>query len=104
MIRRPPRSTLFPYTTLFRSVIGRSAEPIIGLPSRLGRRGPRPTTTYGAHDRPESRLGRRGPRPTTTYGAHHRLESRLGRRGPPPAPPHRAHPHAARRGYRGGTA
>src|SRR3989454_2161755 len=23
MIRRPPRSTLFPYTTLFRSVIGR---------------------------------------------------------------------------------
>src|SRR2546427_9150674 len=25
MIRRPPRSTLFPYTTLFRSVIGLSA-------------------------------------------------------------------------------
>src|SRR5260370_7299490 len=24
MIRRPPRSTLFPYTTLFRSVFGRS--------------------------------------------------------------------------------
>jgi len=23
MIRRPPRSTLFPYTTLFRSIIGR---------------------------------------------------------------------------------
>src|SRR5689334_24513780 len=23
MIRRPPRSTLFPYTTLFRSVLGR---------------------------------------------------------------------------------
>src|SRR5256885_1031949 len=27
MIRRPPRSTLFPYTTLFRSVPGRAAEP-----------------------------------------------------------------------------
>src|SRR3712207_7941187 len=28
MIRRPPRSTLFPYTTLFRSVTGeRAAEP-----------------------------------------------------------------------------
>src|SRR3712207_9050232 len=27
MIRRPPRSTLFPYTTLFRSVIG-SAGPL----------------------------------------------------------------------------
>src|SRR3712207_6997462 len=25
MIRRPPRSTLFPYTTLFRSVLGRAA-------------------------------------------------------------------------------
>src|SRR3712207_7029205 len=25
MIRRPPRSTLFPYTTLFRSVVGRVA-------------------------------------------------------------------------------
>src|SRR2546422_6412744 len=26
MIRRPPRSTLFPYTTLFRSVRGRASE------------------------------------------------------------------------------
>src|SRR3989475_9544848 len=26
MIRRPPRSTLFPYTTLFRSVLGRMGE------------------------------------------------------------------------------
>src|SRR5690606_41584510 len=26
MIRRPPRSTLFPYTTLFRSPTGRGAE------------------------------------------------------------------------------
>src|SRR5256885_5574745 len=28
MIRRPPRSTLFPYTTLFRSVIADTAGPI----------------------------------------------------------------------------
>src|SRR2546429_9616043 len=27
MIRRPPRSTLFPYTTLFRSLYRRKAEP-----------------------------------------------------------------------------
>src|SRR2546422_5027585 len=27
MIRRPPRSTLFPYTTLFRSVIHRDIKP-----------------------------------------------------------------------------
>src|SRR5258708_35846715 len=26
MIRRPPRSTLFPYTTLFRSVLGRDRD------------------------------------------------------------------------------
>src|SRR2546426_9171216 len=26
MIRRPPRSTLFPYTTLFRSIISRSSN------------------------------------------------------------------------------
>src|SRR3712207_8071663 len=28
MIRRPPRSTLFPYTTLFRSVIATFVEPV----------------------------------------------------------------------------
>src|SRR5256885_10948699 len=31
MIRRPPRSTLFPYTTLFRSVNGRAR--VMGCPS-----------------------------------------------------------------------
>src|SRR2546422_3923919 len=33
MIRRPPRSTLFPYTTLFRSALGPEAVPV----SRTGR-------------------------------------------------------------------
>src|SRR2546422_3618443 len=38
MIRRPPRSTLFPYTTLFRSVDGRGAEePPARKSRRLGR-------------------------------------------------------------------
>jgi len=37
MIRRPPRSTLFPYTTLFRSVIpDRVANPAIELVQRMG--------------------------------------------------------------------
>src|ERR1035438_7307971 len=39
MIRRPPRSTLFPYTTLFRSVPGqprRPGAPILSCPCRLG--------------------------------------------------------------------
>src|SRR2546427_12334664 len=49
MIRRPPRSTLFPYTTLFRSVLlphpyahhaGLRARPV-GRPDReIGRQGP----------------------------------------------------------------
>src|SRR3712207_6916997 len=30
MIRRPPRSTLFPYTTLFRSGIGRGKPDLLG--------------------------------------------------------------------------
>src|SRR2546430_12649443 len=29
MIRRPPRSTLFPYTTLFRSVLDREAARVV---------------------------------------------------------------------------
>src|SRR2546422_8204885 len=32
MIRRPPRSTLFPYTTLFRSLLRLSAEGVAGPP------------------------------------------------------------------------
>src|SRR3712207_8085020 len=31
MIRRPPRSTLFPYTTLFRSPAGASAEALFEI-------------------------------------------------------------------------
>src|SRR3712207_9166365 len=39
MIRRPPRSTLFPYTTLFRSSSpGRRAAPRPAPPRRRGRR------------------------------------------------------------------
>src|SRR2546426_5318147 len=33
MIRRPPRSTLFPYTTLFRSLVGRLAT-VAGMKRR----------------------------------------------------------------------
>src|SRR5260221_6353399 len=37
MIRRPPRSTLFPYTTLFRSLLPQPARPGATAPGR-GRR------------------------------------------------------------------
>src|ERR1022692_4951237 len=38
MIRRPPRSTLFPYTTLFRSVWSVVQQPVLHV--CYGRRGP----------------------------------------------------------------
>src|SRR3712207_8928303 len=62
MIRRPPRSTLFPYTTLFRS--------------RLGQAGPRPQHPGGppaARQDPQRREGadRQGP---AEHGAPGRSE------------------------------
>src|SRR5688572_31293882 len=54
MIRRPPRSTLFPYTTLFRSTAAR------------GHRGsPRPTAPTRRRRRP-ARRGRPAPPPSGT--------------------------------------
>src|SRR5258706_9764531 len=40
MIRRPPRSTLFPYTTLFRSTAPRVAAWVAPHPCRLANRAP----------------------------------------------------------------
>src|SRR5436853_5294500 len=53
MIRRPPRSTLFPYTTLFRSALA----PILGEVSRAPREPSRPAgrparDQAGRSDRP----------------------------------------------------
>src|SRR3712207_7942092 len=61
MIRRPPRSTLFPYTTLFRSDLAQ------GVPENFGRRRCRRLDPLGArlpaeHERAERRRRRRGPR------------------------------------------
>src|SRR5256885_11586038 len=48
MIRRPPRSTLFPYTTLFRSVVG-------GISFLLEPHPPAPQTQPTQSDTPASR-------------------------------------------------
>src|SRR3989449_11459272 len=67
MIRRPPRSTLFPYTTLFRSRVV-----------------PRDVPSYAGqwHDRPLGYAGERGP-PVRRGGALHRLlRPPCGGRGP----------------------
>src|ERR1041385_7824724 len=38
MIRRPPRSTLFPYTTLFRSILAPGANPSVSASTSSGNR------------------------------------------------------------------
>src|SRR2546426_8753671 len=61
MIRRPPRSTLFPYTTLFRSSHARGRRGARGKPGLHGR--------HRTHPSPQARaplgaprVGRRGER------------------------------------------
>src|SRR5256886_13553434 len=44
MIRRPPRSTLFPYTTLFRSVPRPDAAVMVTVPPRLVARSRMPSS------------------------------------------------------------
>src|SRR3712207_7414525 len=39
MIRRPPRSTLFPYTTLFRSVVGALVDERVDAQDEVGLQG-----------------------------------------------------------------
>src|SRR5437879_11666862 len=64
MIRRPPKSTLFPYTTLFRSQIAGSP----GSPRRpTRRRQPAPTGS--------SRAGRSRDRKSTRLNSSHRCIS-----------------------------
>src|SRR5256886_2923677 len=66
MIRRPPRSTLFPYTTLFRSRVsrrlGRGAVPVPvrARPHALGV--PAPDARVASHDRDAGRDRRAGRR------------------------------------------
>src|SRR5256885_3086673 len=53
MIRRPPSSPLFPYTTLFRSPGRGAARPAAGLGARRAERGPlRPEELDSAGARP----------------------------------------------------
>src|SRR3712207_8718113 len=67
MIRRPPRSTLFPYTTLFRSERGRGARPrrpVVAL--RAPAAGGRGVRTGGS-----ARLRRAGGGPLAARGTGH---------------------------------
>src|SRR2546427_4886762 len=56
MIRRPPRSTLFPYTTLFRSADGPPATAVSGRVESSGSALRSPASARNpAHDRPALR-------------------------------------------------
>src|SRR2546428_4982938 len=58
MIRRPPRSTLFPYTTLFRSLISATlpASLPMGVSSRSAMPDPSRRASRGQGDRKSTRL------------------------------------------------
>src|SRR3712207_7211196 len=53
MIRRPPRSTLFPYTTLFRSLV----RALTGDPSRMGTQVAAAAVGHLVHTEGEHRIG-----------------------------------------------
>src|SRR5256884_4725252 len=76
MIRRPPRSTLFPYTTLFRS-----ARPHGRLRDRLPRRpaAPRPDAPPAARAEDRHQRGRHEPRRVRREGAPDSREGRSGK-------------------------
>src|SRR5260221_5282904 len=84
MIRRPPRSTLFPYTTLFRSSLPREVRPPCpsGSLEPRGReeaqpRPPSPTCAYPGPDGPTTprRLGDGGDRKSTRLNSSHTVIS-----------------------------
>src|SRR5256885_4789273 len=58
MIRRPPRSTLFPYTTLFRSEAGEISdrEKLSARGRNVGRRAAAPQRCASTSDRKSTRL------------------------------------------------
>src|SRR5690349_23425026 len=63
MIRRPPRSTLFPYTTLFRSGVPHGLVAADARPAAVAAAGPR----LGRHDA----RARRGDRKSTRLNSSH---------------------------------
>src|SRR5258708_15192716 len=76
MIRRPPRSTLFPYTTLFRS--GRSRELLVESGEKVVRHFPRdPVDQPRAHLRELSADARLGgiDRKSTRLNSSHQIIS-----------------------------
>src|SRR2546430_8074884 len=82
MIRRPPRSTLFPYTTLFRSLPLEQREPILqdgkgnGSGHGLVRDIPQ-AVLYPVHERPSQALPQRSEEHTSELQSQSNLVCRL---------------------------
>src|SRR5690242_20821142 len=80
MIRRPPRSTLFPYTTLFRSG-GARRSPISAqlgsVQSRLLRREASRRNPHPPEPRTRGRIGERSEEHTSELQSHVNLVCRL---------------------------
>src|SRR5258708_13177006 len=70
MIRRPPRSTLFPYTTLFRSNVHRILKPSTQR-ARANGVGQHPTISHTQI--PHARIRRTPIQPVTSAGPHFHL-------------------------------
>src|SRR3712207_7129042 len=82
MIRRPPRPTLFPYTTLFRSIAGctrplPSANPSVRLVRLGGRPAPRRSSSAPACSRSRRRARRRSEEHTSELQSRQYLVCRL---------------------------
>src|SRR5256885_2859909 len=77
MIRRPPRSTLFPYTTLFRSRARPRSPSSSASPAARGDRASRTCTCCRGGGRCRRRPSRRTPRRRTARAAADRKSTRL---------------------------
>src|SRR3712207_7514067 len=77
MIRRPPRSTLFPYTTLFRSAPGPRRGPALGPGERQRRRRPAHPRGRGAPARPTGQRAARSEEHTSELQSRQYLVCRL---------------------------
>src|SRR5699024_12870702 len=78
LLRRPPRSTLFPYTTLFRSARSPSRpRPLRAPPSRWARSRRPPDGGDAAIARPRDRAARRSEEHTSELQSRFDLVCRL---------------------------
>src|SRR2546422_5420114 len=82
MIRRPPRSTLFPYTTLFRSLdvevhIGPAAQVERVHPDERSRELVGHVAVHAVHDRPRANQERRSEEHTSELQSRLHLVCRL---------------------------